>query len=177
VLALFVLSAAGAAIWLTLATAPAQQADIGDPLSAERPTVVLKEAQPVEAPVPEAAQPVDPVPLPVASPSVIASPSTATSGTGTRNRAATLDVIRAQSGPIRKCYEAGLARNPELQGTVKVTFTIAAEGRVTLAAGEESGFADSAVTQCIVRHFRSLKFPPSDAGEVIISYPIKLNAK
>lgn len=172
----------GAAFWLTLAPSPSQKTVVDlDRASAETLSSAVSKSD-VETAAPgdpltpgEPPAPVDPEPA--VAPSAEAAPrSTANAQTANRTRADIQRVLRAQSGAIRKCYEAGLARNPKLSGTVNVKFVIDGAGRVVLAASESSDLEDSSVTQCVVRLFRAMQFPPSDEPMTTITYPVKLKA-
>jgi hypothetical protein len=77
--------------------------------------------------------------------------------------------LRRAMGPIRACYEAALRTQPGLEGTVRVTFTIGADGRVSSAAA--SGMDDGAAA-CIAGVIRGLEFPRPDGGGVVtVRYP------
>lgn len=80
--------------------------------------------------------------------------------------------VRGQYGIFRKCYEAGLARNPNLEGRVIVRFVIDREGAVSLSNLKESTLPDEQATKCIVDGFRALTFPRPDGGIVTVVYPI-----
>ncbi len=43
-------------------------------------------------------------------------------------------VVRARFGELRKCYEAGLRRDPNLAGRITVRFVIGRDGKVTAVA-------------------------------------------
>ncbi|MFO0567632.1 MAG: AgmX/PglI C-terminal domain-containing protein [Polyangiaceae bacterium] len=63
---------------------------------------------------------------------------------------------------LRGCYERGLARNPFLEGRVKLELSLLADGHV--AAVEASGdIPDSLVMRCISQRARAFRFPPQDA--------------
>lgn len=178
---LVLVAGTGAAFWLTLTPSPSRQtfADLERASAETRSNAVSQSsaetALPVDSPTPaEPPEPIDPEPA-VAPPTVADPPSAASAATGNTRTSSDLQrVIRSQSGAIRKCYEAGLARNPKLSGTVKVKFAIDGTGRVVLAASESSDLQDSSVTQCVVRVFRAMQFPPSGEGMTTVSYPVKL---
>ena len=80
--------------------------------------------------------------------------------------------VRSHYGIFRKCYEAGLARHPKLEGRVSVRFIIDRSGRVSLSELNESTLRDAEVTTCVVDGFRKLRFPQPDGGVVTVVYPI-----
>src|SRR5438067_626299 len=59
-------------------------------------------------------------------------------------------VVRAKFDPMRRCYEAGLTRNKELQGRVSVKFVIDLEGAVVTAGDFASELPDREVVECVV---------------------------
>jgi hypothetical protein len=91
-------------------------------------------------------------------------------------------IVRAQFGVLRNCYEAGLARNPKLEGRVATRFVIGRDGKVSqvsplpLGASESAKSADAMpdpeVLRCIVAVFSALEFPPPEGGIVTVTYPI-----
>jgi hypothetical protein len=83
--------------------------------------------------------------------------------------------VRKSYGGLRKCYEAGLARNSSLAGRVAVRFVIELDGTVTNVSNGGSELADPEVVQCVIAHFYTLKFPPPEGGIVTVVYPIMLS--
>jgi hypothetical protein len=84
-------------------------------------------------------------------------------------------VVRQHMGELRRCYEAGLRRDPKLTGTVRVKFVIDRSGSVSTAAEADSTLPDHEVGRCMVRTFYTLRFPEPDGGIVVVVYPINLN--
>src|SRR5262249_50851072 len=60
-------------------------------------------------------------------------------------------VVRSHVGEVRKCYEDGLSRDPNLKGRVAIQFTIGKSGKVTVSVVAESTLTDDAVGECIAR--------------------------
>jgi hypothetical protein len=81
-------------------------------------------------------------------------------------------VVRASFPSFKQCYEAGLARDPKLAGTVTVRFTINLSGLVEGAANDGSSLPDQAVVACIVGAFGKLAFEKPNGGIVTVVYPI-----
>jgi hypothetical protein len=75
---------------------------------------------------------------------------------------------------IRICYEAGLGRDPKLQGRVSVRFVIERDGTVKDARDGGSDLPDMAVRDCVMKKFFGFKFPPVESGIVTVVYPIML---
>jgi hypothetical protein len=84
-------------------------------------------------------------------------------------------IVRANFGAFRVCYEQGLAGNPKLQGKVTVKFVIERDGTVSAATDAGSDLPDPAVVACIVKGYETLKFPKPDGGRVTVVYPIMFN--
>jgi hypothetical protein len=82
-------------------------------------------------------------------------------------------IVRTNFGKFRTCYEAGLARDPELRGKVLVRFVIEADGRVRVPA-EDAGSTLTApeVIACMLRAYESMVFPPPTGGTVSVVYPV-----
>jgi outer membrane biosynthesis protein TonB len=81
-------------------------------------------------------------------------------------------IVRSSFGAIRRCYDAGLARDAGLKGLVRVRFVIGRDGRVSEARDESSTLADAEVVACIVNTFAALSFPQPEGGVVTVVYPI-----
>jgi hypothetical protein len=111
---------------------------------------------------------------PEEAPSSEAESETAAAG-GSLPREVIQRIVRQQYPKFRQCYEQGLARNPNLSGSVKVRFVIGRAGEVTRASSEGSDFPDPKVVDCMVREYRKLRFPPPEGGTVTVVYPIKFS--
>ena len=83
-------------------------------------------------------------------------------------------IVRQSFGRMRLCYEAGLARDPNLQGTVVIRFVIDRQGSVPSAsAGPGTDLPDPAVVACVTGAMSNLAFPQPDGGVVTVNYPIR----
>lgn len=83
-------------------------------------------------------------------------------------------IVRQNFGRFRLCYENGLRNNPNLQGTVAVTFVIGRDGSVSNVGGG-GGMPDSGVVSCVTRAFYGLGFPAPEGGVVRVTYPISFS--
>ncbi len=82
-------------------------------------------------------------------------------------------VVRDAYDWFRRCYEAALVRDPDLEGKVVVRFVIDRQGKVdgvTLEPG--TTLADKAAVECMLTEYRALSFPPPEGGIVTVVYPI-----
>ena len=85
-------------------------------------------------------------------------------------------IVRMNVGGFRPCYEAGLVRDPKLEGRVVVEFVIDPTGAVSRAvAAASTNLADVDVVRCVVRSFFTLAFPQPSGGSIIVQYPIQLS--
>jgi hypothetical protein len=84
-------------------------------------------------------------------------------------------VVRKAYGRFRTCFEQGLARDPKLEGRVKVRFVIELDGTVSHAANGGSDLSDPEVIKCVISQFFKLEFPPPEGGIVTVVYPIMLS--
>lgn len=97
-------------------------------------------------------------------------------GADTRGRLPAAEIqrtVRENYGTFRACYEAGLKRDPSLTGRVVTEFVIDRKGGVSSVKLRESTLPDPVATDCIVEHFRELRFPAPDGGIVTVVYPIQ----
>jgi hypothetical protein len=83
-------------------------------------------------------------------------------------------VVRQSFGRLRACYEAGLQRDPGLEGRVSVQFVIDREGAVTMASpiSADTTLPDRDVLRCITKAYESMSFPKPEGGIVNVIYPI-----
>ncbi len=85
-------------------------------------------------------------------------------------------VIRANLNQIRHCYEQLLQRAPNATGKVKVSFTVAPNGRVTGASIAESSISDSVMKGCVTGKVVRWQFPQPRGGQAVqVSYPFVFN--
>lgn len=110
---------------------------------------------------------------------------------GTLPASAIARVVRGGFGEMKRCYEAGLRRDPGLRGTVRVRFTIARDGTVREAVDADGGaedalswgsaeggaaIKDAAVRACVVAAFAKLVFPRPQGGTFTATYPVELTS-
>ncbi len=71
-------------------------------------------------------------------------------------------VVNSRYGAFRACYEIAAARDPELKGSVSVSFSITPGGSVSSASVGGSSLHNPRAESCIVRQFQRLHFPAAD---------------
>jgi hypothetical protein len=86
--------------------------------------------------------------------------------------AAIQSIVRSNYRTFRKCYDSGLARNPNLEGRLNVRFVINAYGKVTLPRIAENTLPDCDMARCVRDNFLPLLFPKPQGGIVTVVYPI-----
>jgi hypothetical protein len=86
------------------------------------------------------------------------------------------EVRRRQYGPIRRCYDAALARDPGLQGRMRVQLNVAHTGavRAPKAVGKAT-LADADLVDCVVRSFAGLRVSPTRRGAATVSLDVALH--
>lgn len=80
-------------------------------------------------------------------------------------------VTRRHLGWFHLCYDAGLRKNPNLQGRVVVRFVIDRYGLASNVGGG-GDLPDGEVVSCVTRVFYGLRFPAPRAGIATVSYPL-----
>jgi hypothetical protein len=81
-------------------------------------------------------------------------------------------VVRARNAAFRKCYDAGLARDPGLRGRVTTRFLIDPDGRVSKAHVAGNELTDCEVTTCMIEELKQCVFPKPEGGVVTVVYPL-----
>jgi hypothetical protein len=100
---------------------------------------------------------------------------------GVENDGLPPDVIKAHilqhMAPIRKCYEDGLKRRPDLSGKVQFGFLILATGAVTDLKNQGSTLNDAGAVVCVAGVIQSWHFPANPKGGVTrATYPFTFAA-
>lgn len=81
-------------------------------------------------------------------------------------------VIHANRGQVRACYERVLPRRPDLAGKVSAHFVISSDGAVSAADIAESTVNDAELETCLANRVRGWVFPkPKGGGVVVVTYP------
>lgn len=88
--------------------------------------------------------------------------------------------IKEATPLVKECYELALHENPDVQGTLKLRFTIAAEpevgGVVELVEvqGQDAAALHPTLRECLEQTIYSLQFPPPEGGgKVQVTYPFR----
>jgi hypothetical protein len=83
-------------------------------------------------------------------------------------------VVAGMRAGFRACYNRGLAANPEMSGSVRVTARIGPNGEVQSANASPSGSISGDVASCIASRVRSAQFDPPEGGSSTIVIPVTL---
>lgn len=98
-----------------------------------------------------------------------------TAGSGRLDDANLQSVLRQRNRDIQRCYERGLARDPNLAGRFMLEFTIGDDGRVTDARLAQNELGEEVGT-CIVGAVRRWRFDAPDGGTVTVRRPYILQS-
>ena len=71
-------------------------------------------------------------------------------------------VVLSRQGAFQACYEIALGREPNLKGSVGVSFSISPGGSVSGVSIGNSSLGNARVEGCITRQFARLRFPTAD---------------
>lgn len=86
-------------------------------------------------------------------------------------------IVRSHINEVRSCYNAGLTRNPNLDGRVTIQFSIVGNGKVASSVVQENTTTDKEVGNCIARAVKRWQFPRvGKGGTALVSYPFRLTA-
>lgn len=93
---------------------------------------------------------------------------------GSLSRSEIQQIIAEHRSHIRHCYEKELAKAPQLEGRVDVSFVIGADGSVLSSKADG---LDPNVASCLLAVIDSMKFPePKGGGVIKVSYPFVFRA-
>lgn len=88
------------------------------------------------------------------------------------NRDEVMRVIRTKKNQYRTCYEKALQRQRDLEGKIRIAFTVGPDGRVLIAKADENTMGSAEVANCIARRMKMWRFPkPRGGGFVEVRYP------
>jgi hypothetical protein len=82
-------------------------------------------------------------------------------------------IFRSHYGAVVSCYQAGLAQNPSLAGTVTVKVVAGANGATQQATDDGSTLPDKDVVACVVGEIGKISYPQG-GGVLTVLYPIAL---
>ncbi|MEP7125784.1 MAG: AgmX/PglI C-terminal domain-containing protein [Byssovorax sp.] len=82
-------------------------------------------------------------------------------------------VVAAMRGGFRACYNRGLADDPTMKGSVRITASVGPNGEVKSASPSVGGGSlSSSVVSCLAARVRSAQFSPPSGGGATVVIPI-----
>lgn len=82
-------------------------------------------------------------------------------------------IFRQNLGRVRLCYEKQLEKKPQLEGKMKLDFTITLQGEIQAPRGSALTLNEPALFECIAKSTKDITFPQPEAGAPItVSVPI-----
>jgi TonB family protein len=81
-------------------------------------------------------------------------------------------VVAGMRAGFRACYNRGLASNPDLQGSVRITAKIGPNGEVLSATPSGGSGLGDEVVSCVVRRVQSASFSPPEGGGATVVIPV-----
>lgn len=86
-------------------------------------------------------------------------------------------VVHEHTAPITHCYETARVEHPRAAGTLRVRFTIGADGHVTAAAADLDEPGVPSLTECVLTQLRGWEFPaPAGGTPAEVLYPFVFTA-
>ena len=83
-------------------------------------------------------------------------------------------VVAGMAAGFRRCYNKGLAEEPSMKGTVKLTAKIGKEGEVLSASPSGDGSLSGTVLSCVAARVASAMFAPPDKGSATVSITVTM---
>ncbi|MFO0613842.1 MAG: protein kinase [Polyangiaceae bacterium] len=81
-------------------------------------------------------------------------------------------VVAGMSAGFRACYQRGLAEDPTMAGTVRVTAKIGPSGEVQSTSATSTGNLSGAVVACVQSRVASAQFSPPEGGGATLVIPV-----
>lgn len=82
------------------------------------------------------------------------------------------EVVGSMAADFRGCYNAGLAEDPAMQGTVRITAKIGPGGEVTSTSVSGGGTLSKGVLACLEARVQRAQFAPPEGGGATLVIPI-----
>jgi len=81
-------------------------------------------------------------------------------------------VVAGMAAGFRACYNKGLAENPDMAGTVRITAQIGPNGAVTSASASGGGSLSGTVIGCVQSRVAGAQFSPPEGGGATLQIPV-----
>ncbi len=79
--------------------------------------------------------------------------------------------VRARAATLRACYETQLLAKPDLSGKITAQWTITTDGSVTGEKAVDDSMHNNAVSDCVLRSIKRIRFMKPEAGICVIQWP------
>lgn len=86
------------------------------------------------------------------------------------------ELVKTKLDAMKTCYEAGLGRNPALEGRLSVAFSIGKKGALMQVQNKSTDIPDIEVVNCALGAFATLTFP-AKGSITSVNYPILMTVK
>jgi hypothetical protein len=86
-------------------------------------------------------------------------------------------VVAGMAAGFRRCYNKGLAEDPNMKGSVKITAKIGPNGEVLSASPSGGGGLSGTVVSCVAARVSSAQFAPPEGGGATIVIPVSFVAQ
>jgi hypothetical protein len=80
-------------------------------------------------------------------------------------------VVAGMAAGFRRCYNKGLAEDPNMKGSVRITAKIGPNGEVLSVSPSGSGLSGTVVS-CVAARVSSAQFAPPEGGGATIVIPV-----
>lgn len=92
---------------------------------------------------------------------------------GDLNPTAVKDQLLGKRFALRKCYQDGLEKDPDLKGEMSLQFTVAgSNGKVIAAVERHTEFPSSSVKNCILDEIKGWKFKGGRTSESVVKFDV-----
>lgn len=81
-------------------------------------------------------------------------------------------VVAGMRAGFRACYNRGLASNPDIQGSIRLTIRVGPGGEVQSVSAAASGNLPGSVVGCVRSRASAAQFSPPEGGSASISVPV-----
>jgi formylglycine-generating enzyme required for sulfatase activity len=86
-------------------------------------------------------------------------------------------VVAKMSAGFRRCYQKGLAENPEMKGSIRLRAKIGPHGEVLEVEPEGGAGLSDTVIKCIMARAASSQFAEPDDGSATVTIPVSLSSE
>lgn len=81
-------------------------------------------------------------------------------------------VVAGMAAGFRRCYNKGLAEDPNMKGSVRITAKIGPNGEVLSASPSGGGGLSGTVVSCVAARVSSAQFAPPEGGGATVVIPV-----